>query len=90
VNVTVHVAARLRGAVEGRRKLDLGLPPSANLGDLVQALLTLYPKLRAHLTGERPERPGAPQVQMKVMADARMRRVYLVADQPRRLGVAVR
>ena len=88
MNVTVHVSARLRGAVEGRRKLDLGLPPSADFGDLVQALLTLYPKLRAHLTAERAEKHqnGGPQVQMKVMADSRMRRVYLVADQPRRLG----
>jgi hypothetical protein len=88
VTVTVHVPALLRGAVEGRRKLDLGLPPSADFGDLVQALLTLYPKLRAHLTQERPEKPhNGQQVEMKVMADSRMRRVYLVADSPRRLGI---
>ena len=87
MTVTVHIAARLRAAVEGRRKLDLGLPPSADFGDLVQALLTLYPKLRAHVSAERHEKQeSGPQVHMKVMADARMRRVYLVADQPRRLG----
>ena len=78
----------LRNAVEGRRKLNLGLPPSADLGDLVQALLTLYPKLRAHVAHERQERPGGQQkMQMNVISDARMRRVYLVADHPRRLAL---
>ena len=87
MTVTVHVPGPLRNAVEGRRKLNLGLPPSADLGDLVQALLTLYPKLRAHVAQERQERAGGQKVQMKVIADARMRRVCLVADQPRRLAL---
>ncbi|HYX91486.1 MAG TPA: hypothetical protein VE782_07990 [Myxococcaceae bacterium] len=85
MNVTVHIPTPLRNAVEGRRKLNLGLPPSADLGDLVQALLTLYPKLRAHVAQERQPRQGGQKVQMNVISDARMRRVYLVAGHPRRL-----
>jgi hypothetical protein len=87
LTVTVHVPGLLRNAVEGRRKLNLGLPPSADLGDLVQALLTLYPKLRAHVAQEHSERPGKLKVQMNVLSDARMRRVYLVAGHPRRLAI---
>ena len=87
MTVTVHVPAPLRNAVEGRRKLNLGLPPAADLGDLVQALLTLYPKLLAHVPQDRKAMPDGQTVQMKVLADPRMRRVYLVADPARRLAV---
>lgn len=67
--------------MEGRRKLSLGLPPSADMGDVVQTLLTLYPKLRAHVSHDRKTQ----RMQLGVMSDTRMRRVYLVADQARRL-----
>jgi molybdopterin converting factor small subunit len=87
LTVTVHIPAPLRNAVEGRRKLNLGLPPSADVGDLVQALLTLYPKLRAHVSQDLRAMPDGQKVQMKVLADPRMRKVYLVADQPRRLAI---
>ena len=83
MNVTVHVPSALRNAVEGRRKLNFGMPPSSDVGDLVQTLLTLYPKLRAHV----PHDNKANKVQMRVLADARLKRVYLVADQARRLAV---
>jgi hypothetical protein len=40
-------------AVEGRRKLELGVPPSADLGDVVHSLMALYPKLAAHVPSDR-------------------------------------
>ena len=43
----------LRSAVDGRRTLELGVPPTADLGDVVQALMALYPKLAAHLPSDR-------------------------------------
>lgn len=52
LSVTVHVARTIRGAFEGRRKVELGLPPAADVGDLVQALARLYPRLVALWTSE--------------------------------------
>jgi len=53
MNVTVLIPRALKAAVEGKGKLSLGLPPSADLGDLVEALLTLYPKLKLHLASDK-------------------------------------
>lgn len=50
MNVTVRVPPALRGAVEGRKELNLGLPPSADVGELVDTLLSLYPKLKMFIT----------------------------------------
>ncbi len=58
MNVTVMVPPTLKGAVDGRGRLDLGVPPSADLGDLVESLFKLYPKLALHMASEkRPTRP---------------------------------
>ncbi|MFL5322408.1 MAG: hypothetical protein ACJ790_22305 [Myxococcaceae bacterium] len=46
MNVTVRVPPALRPAVEGRKELSLGLPATADVGDLIDTLLALYPKLR--------------------------------------------
>lgn len=53
MNVTVVVSELLQSAVEGRTSLNLGLPPRATLPDVVETLLKLYPKLQAHLAGDR-------------------------------------
>jgi hypothetical protein len=60
VNVTVIVPNALRSAVDGRARINLGLPSKANVGDLLEALFTLYPKLRSHVatehkTGKQPK-----------------------------------
>jgi hypothetical protein len=52
VNVTVLVPATLRAAVDGKHKLDLGVPAGAGVGEVLQTLLTLYPKLRAALASD--------------------------------------
>lgn len=52
MNVWVVVPRALRPAVDGRRKLDLGVPPSADVGDLLHTLFSLYPKLRRHIPND--------------------------------------
>jgi len=57
VNVTVLVPSTLRSAVDGKQKLDLGVPAGSGVGEVLQTLLTLYPKLRAAMASEtRPRR----------------------------------
>jgi len=53
VTVTVFVPETIRGAVEGRARISLGVPASANLGDVLDTLLRLYPKLRSYVASER-------------------------------------
>jgi hypothetical protein len=38
--------------VEGKVKLSLGLPATADVGDLLEALFTLYPKLKVHVASD--------------------------------------
>ena len=38
--------------MDGRRKVELGVPATADVGDVVQSLLSLYPKLRNHLSSD--------------------------------------
>jgi len=52
VNVTVLVPSTLRAAVDGKHKLDLGVPAGAGVGEVLQTLFTLYPKLRSALHNE--------------------------------------
>lgn len=57
MNVTVLVPSTLRSAVDGKQKLDLGVPAGAGVGEVLQTLLTLYPKLRSAMASEtRPRR----------------------------------
>jgi hypothetical protein len=51
--VTVVVAPALRGAFEGRRELSLGLPAGGGVGDVLESLFQLYPRVRQYLAGER-------------------------------------
>ena len=91
MNVTVIVSHHLRDAVEGRRRLELGLPRTADVGDVVEALLSLYPKLFQHLASER----HAERRQMSIYWNAQPgrrtdrfkegQRVYLMALKPKRL-----
>jgi hypothetical protein len=57
VNVTVLVPSTLHSAVDGKHKLDLGVPAGSGVGEVLQTLLTLYPKLRWAMASEtRPRR----------------------------------
>lgn len=57
MNVTVLVPSTLRAAVDGKHKLELGVPAGAGVGEVLQTLLTLYPKLRGAVASDtRPRR----------------------------------
>jgi hypothetical protein len=52
MNVTVVIPKTLRTLVDGRKQLDLGVPVTADIGDVLQTLLSLYPRLRTALANE--------------------------------------
>ncbi len=90
MTVTIHVPPPLVAAFEGRNRVDLGVPTGTGLGDVLQAVFALYPKLAAFVAHER----SAPGAELTVWLPAgvdsfRLRdgtRLYLVAHQPRRLA----
>ena len=97
MDVTVVVPSALQEAVEGRAQLTLGLPRSAGVAEVLEALFHLYPGLARHVTSERdPARTG-----FSLFFDERTNqelahrrsglrhgeRIYLCATLPRRAGV---
>jgi len=53
VNVTVLVPSNLRAALDGKRRVELGVPAGSGVGEVLQTLLTLYPKLARVVATER-------------------------------------
>jgi hypothetical protein len=53
VNVTIVLPPSLRPLMEGRAQIELGVPLTADVGDLLQTLFTLYPRLRRLQADER-------------------------------------
>jgi hypothetical protein len=53
VNVTVIIPRTLQGACEGRARIELGVPPSSDLADIIQTLMSLYPGLKAFVANEK-------------------------------------
>ena len=53
MNVTVIVPRSLQAACEGRATISLGVPPSADLADILHTLFSLYPGLQAFIADER-------------------------------------
>lgn len=97
MNVTVRIPPALRAAFEGRELLSLGLPANADIGDLFDTLLSLYPKLRSHMAGDSKQAKSALGIFMSEFALndlARHRKglregqvIYLVGGMPRRPAV---
>ncbi|MBN1204965.1 MAG: hypothetical protein JXB05_08575 [Myxococcaceae bacterium] len=52
LDIIVEVAPPLRNAFEGRSQVSLGVPATAELGDVMESLLRLYPRTRAFLAGD--------------------------------------
>jgi hypothetical protein len=42
----------LRAAFDGRIKINLGLPATADVGDLLETLFQLYPKVKQHVASD--------------------------------------
>jgi hypothetical protein len=54
----VVVAPPLRAALDGRLEVNLGVPANASVGDVLETLFSLYPRLRQHLAGDVPPTGG--------------------------------
>jgi hypothetical protein len=53
VNITVIIPKTLQAACEGRAKIELGVPPSSDVADIITTLMTLYPGLKAFVANEK-------------------------------------
>ncbi len=53
MNITVIIPRTLQAACEGRAKIELGVPPSSDLGEIITTLMTLYPGLKAFVANEK-------------------------------------
>ncbi len=59
MNVTVLIPSSLKSALDGKRRVELGVPAGSGVGEVLQTLLTLYPKLARMVATEREHgRPG--------------------------------
>ncbi len=92
VSVTLVASRHLRPALEGRERVELGLPHSATLVDVLETLFQMYPKLGRFLASERrplrcalqlmvDERSGRALAEGNGMQEGD--RVYLSAPAPR-------
>ncbi len=90
MTITVHVPPPLLAAFEGRNRIDLGVPANASLGDVLQAVFSLYPRLATFMAHERSGATMELSVLLAPGVDSfRLRdgeRLFLVARQPRRLA----
>ena len=55
MNVTVLIPASLRSALDGKRRVELGVPAGSGVGEVLQTLLTLYPKLSRRVATEKSQ-----------------------------------
>lgn len=53
VNITVIIPRPLQAACEGRAKIELGVPPAADLAEIITTLMSLYPGLKAFVANEK-------------------------------------
>ncbi len=53
MNITVIIPRTLQAACEGRAKIELGVPPTSDVADILTTLMALYPGLKAFVANER-------------------------------------
>lgn len=53
MNITIIIPRALQAACEGRAKIELGVPPASDLGEIITTLMTLYPGLKAFVANEK-------------------------------------
>ncbi|MBE2251167.1 MAG: hypothetical protein IAE78_16625 [Myxococcus sp.] len=76
MNVTVIIPRSLQSACEGRAKIELGVPPTSDIADVLHTLMALYPGLKAFVANER-----RPQKQHFAVAQAG-RKLFLFTASP--------
>jgi hypothetical protein len=72
----VVVPRALQAACEGRDHIDLGMPATSDLPDILATLFSLYPSLRSFVADDRRARHP------HLTAAQHGRRVYLFASRP--------
>ncbi|MDC0709513.1 hypothetical protein POL68_13670 [Stigmatella sp. ncwal1] len=58
LDITVVLSPVLRNLFDGRLTVSLSLPSTAQVGDVVESLLNLYPRSKALLAGDRENPSG--------------------------------
>jgi hypothetical protein len=53
MNITVIIPRTLQAACEGRSKIELGVPPTSDVADIITTLMALYPGLKAFVANEK-------------------------------------
>ncbi len=53
MNITVIIPRTLQAACAGKAKIDLGVPATSDLADIITTLMDLYPGLRAFVANEK-------------------------------------
>jgi hypothetical protein len=53
MNITVIIPKTLQAACEGRAKIELGVPPTSDVADIITTLMALYPGLKAFVANEK-------------------------------------
>ena len=53
MNITVIIPRTLQAACEGRARIELGVPASSDVADIITTLMTLYPRLKAFVANEK-------------------------------------
>ena len=53
MNITVIIPRTLQAACEGRARIELGVPASSDVADIITTLMTLYPGLKAFVANEK-------------------------------------
>jgi hypothetical protein len=56
MNVTVYVPKHFQSACEHRSRLELGFPPAATVGDVLDTVFSLYPGLKRFMASDRVDR----------------------------------
>ena len=53
MDITVIIPRTLQAACEGRAKIQLAVPASSDVADIITTLMTLYPGLKAFVANEK-------------------------------------
>ncbi len=53
MNITVIIPKTLQAACEGRAKIELGVPQTSDVADIITTLMALYPGLKAFVANEK-------------------------------------
>lgn len=53
MNITIIIPRTLQAACEGRAKIELSVPSTSDLAEIITTLMSLYPGLKAFVANEK-------------------------------------